>query len=51
MTSIAGADLSMKEAKIGGEAAGVALIAVGPGPDPEPEPIEVITVPPEPRSS
>ena len=44
MTSIAGADLSMKEANIGGEAATVALAAV------EPEPIEVITVPPEPRS-
>ena len=44
MTSIAGADLSMKEANIGGEAATVARIAV------EPEPIEVITVPPEPRS-
>ena len=47
VTSIAGADLSMKEANIGGEAATAALLAVAPGP----EPIEVITVPPEPRSS
>ena len=47
MTSIAGADLRTKVANIGGEAATVALLAVAPGP----EPIEVITVPPEPRSS
>ncbi len=47
MTSIAGADLRTKEANIGGEVATVALLAVAP----ETEPIEVITVPPEPRSS